>query len=397
MTHAKPLTLTNARGEQRQAWIDRPATPPRAWALLLHCLHDEVAARLTAALARHGVASLRLDLAQPCPDADAPLGLDDLDAAADHLRQHHQPPALLIGHSLGGAALLASADRLPEAAALVTLNAPCSPAQLQRMRDPDAPARADRAPLRLGERSFCADPALLRAITAPEQQEKIRNLKKSLLIWHSPFDLFVDIDEAACLFQAARHPKSFLTLDRADHLLSDPDDARYVAEATAAWASRYLPRAEDLLASRPIGLEHGVVYVAEDHASAFSQAVIAGTHPLRADEPAAVGGEDLGPAPYDLLLAALGACTNMTLRMYAQRKNLPVQHLAVSLQHAKKPAAALPEAHSTSGAIDLIEREIEIIGDLDDATRARMVEIADRCPVHRTLHNEVVIRSRLKP
>ena len=209
---------------------------------------------------------------------------------------------------------------------------------------------------------------------------------------HSPVDDTVSIDNASAIFQAAMHPKSFVSLDDADHLLTRRTDAAYVAAVLAAWASRFLPSPER--GPEP-DTEQGEILVRESGEGRFTQQVIAGPHRLTADEPPGVGGDNRGPTPYGFLLAGLGACTSMTLRMYAQRKKLPLERVGVRLRHAKVHARDCEECETESGMIDRIEKEIQLEGPLDADQRRRLLEIADRCPVHRTLHSEVRVHSRL--
>lgn len=405
--NTEPLTFPGASGATLHASLDLPPDPPRAYAIFAHCFtcsSDFLASvRISRALAQQGIAVLRFDFTGlgnsqgEFAHTDFRSNVEDVLSAVDFLRQRHQAPALLIGHSLGGSAVLAAAPQVPEAVAVATINAPCSPEHVQNLLDERQDELVDEqvARVTLAGRSFLVKRDFLQGIGSRHSRDALQHMRKALLIFHSPLDNVVSIEEAGCIWQAARHPKSFVSLDGADHLLTRREDALYVAETTAAWASRYLDKAERR-ALRPLALEHGLVEVHEDKLGRYSQDVQAGKHRFKADEPHSVGGDDHGPAPYELLLSALGACTTMTLRMYAERKGLDVQHLSVKLKHHKKPAAEVPEAHSPSGAVDIIEREIDIVGDLPDAVRRRMLEIADRCPVHRTLHNEIVVRTRGK-
>ena len=227
-------------------------------------------------------------------------------------------------------------------------------------------------------------------LAAQKPAETIAKLRKALLVLHSPRDAIVDIDNAAKIFLAAKHPKSFVSLDDADHLLLRPEDAAYVAEVLAAWASRYVDRPAETL---PVN----GVRVTETRDGRFTQHILAGKHVLRADEPAAAGGDDRGPGPYDLLLAGLGACTSMTVRMYADQKRWPLERVRVDLRHEKVHATDCAECETRDGKIDRIERVLMLEGDLDEAQRQRLLEIAGKCPVHRTLHSEVWVPTSLAP
>jgi putative redox protein len=245
------------------------------------------------------------------------------------------------------------------------------------------------AEVTLAGRTFNIRKQFLDDLASHSGAERMGALKKALLILHSPRDTYVDIDNAARIFMAAKHPKSFVSLDSADHLLTNKADAAYVADVLAAWASRYLKAADAPATEAP-----GVVTVSETGEGKFTQSVRVGPHHLRADEPAAVGGDDSGFTPYDLLLAGLGACTSMTMRMYAEQKKWPLEHVSVRLRHQKIHAQDCADCETREGKVDRIERDIDITGDLDPAQRARLMEIADKCPVHRTLHAEVSVVTR---
>jgi putative redox protein len=401
------VRFPGAHGQQLAARIDRPAGEPRAWALFAHCFtcsKDQKGARwISRALAGQGIGVLRFDftgIGESEGDfaaTDFSSNLDDLVAAADFLRGTHRAAQILVGHSLGGAAVLAAAARIPEAVAVATLAAPSDPEHLGRTLVRIAPEleHEGSAEVVLGGRSFRIRRRLLDDLAAQRLEPAITGLRRALLILHSPTDDSVGIEHAARIYQAARHPKSFVSLDGADHLLSRERDARYAASVIAAWASRYVPEApaETAPADEPV-LERGEVRVGGERGG-LVQEVRAGPHLLLADEPLDAGGTDRGPNPYDLLLAALGSCTSMTLRMYADRKGLPLERVEVRLRHSRIHAADCAECETEEGRVDLIEREIALAGALSPEQRQRLLEIADRCPVHRTLSGEIAIRSRL--
>jgi len=369
---ARSVSFAGGDGQQLAARLDLPAGEPHAYAIFAHCFtcskESKAAAYISQALAARGIAVLRFDFAGPLFSSN----IEDLAAAAQFLRQDHRAPQILIGHSLGGAAVLAAAGKIPEARAVATIGAPFEPKHVARL--------VERVKIPLREQ-FIAD------LERQDAAAHIGALRKALLILHSPRDAVVEIDNAARIFTAAKHPKSFVSLDDADHLLTRAADAAYAAEVLAAWASRYVD-------AQPAESVPGV-RVVEAHEGRFAQHVHAGRHRLRADEPAGAGGNDSGPSPYELLLAALGACTAMTLRMYAEHKKLPLEHVTVDLRHDKIHAADCAECETREGRIDRIERVISLEGPLDDAQRAKLTEIADKCPVHRTLHSEVRIQTRL--
>jgi len=392
-----------AAGNRLAARLDLPEDTPRAYALFAHCFtcsKDTLAAvRISAALTAAGFAVLRFDFTGlggsegEFANTNFSSNIADLVAAADWLRANQAAPQLLVGHSLGGAAVVAAAGRIPESLAVATIGAPFDPAHVAKLF---APARAEiesagEAEVELAGRRFRVRRQFLDDIAGQRQREVIAGLRRALLIFHSPTDMTVEISNAADIFTAAKHPKSFVSLDRADHLLTRKEDAAYVAAVLAAWASRYLP--DQPAAAREAGAP-GVVRVTEAGTGKFVQEVIIGRHRLIADEPAAVGGNDLGPGPYDLLLAGLGACTAMTLRMYAELKKLPLEKVSVELRHDKIHASDCAECETKEGKIDRIERVIGLQGPLGDEQRRRLLEIADKCPVHRTLHSEVLIETR---
>jgi putative redox protein len=401
------IRFPGALGSPLAARLDLPSGNPVAFALFAHCFtcsKDSLAAsRISGALTAHRIGVLRFDFTGlggsegDFANTNFSSNIVDLIAAAEWLGQHHQAPQVLIGHSLGGAAVLAAAHMIPAARAIATIGAPFDPGHVRGLL---ATAigdieRAGAAEVALAGRKFRITKQFLDDIGAHNTRERIAGLHKALLVFHSPQDTTVAIDNAAQIFMAARHPKSFVSLDNADHLLTRRDDASYVAAVLAAWASRYIEPPAALDAAMPL-MPEGVT-VTETHEGRFTQEITVGGHRLQADEPTSAGGNDTGPSPYGLLLAALGACTSMTLRMYADQKKWSLEHITVRLKHEKIHAQDCRECETREGRIDRIEREIEIAGNFDDAQRARLLEIANKCPVHRTLHSEVWIPTRLSP
>ncbi len=402
---ASPMVqFPGAAGEILAARLDLPAQVPRAFALFAHCFtcskESLAATRISAALTQHGIGVLRFDFtglggsAGDFSNTNFSSNIADLIAAANWLRDNHGAPKILIGHSLGGAAVLAAASDIEDAVAVATIGAPYDPAHVAHLLGDAASAinANGESEVTLAGRKFNIKKQFLDDIANQKGGARIAALKKALLVMHSPRDTTVGIDNAAQIFMAAKHPKSFVSLDTADHLLTGKEDAAYVAAVLAAWASRYIGAAP----TTEIATNHGAVTVSETREGKFTQSIQIGAHQLRADEPVAMGGGDTGPSPYDLLLAGLGACTSMTLRMYADQKKWPLDKVTVHLKHAKVHATDCAECETKEGKIDRIEREIEIEGALDDAQRARLMEIANKCPVHRTLHSEVWVDTMLK-
>ena len=392
----------NAEGVMLAGLLEMPMGKPRAYALFAHCFtcgkDAHAASRIAQGLAARGVAVLRFDFTGlgssegEFANTTFSSNVADLVAAADHLRRTRRAPALLIGHSLGGAAVLAAAAQVPEARAVVTIAAPCDPAHVTGLFSEhlDRIETQGEVEVALAGRRFRIRNAFLDDIAEQNLTKQIANLRKALLVFHSPTDEFVGIDNASCIFLAAKHPKSFVSLDNADHLLSRRSDAVYVANVTSAWAERYLDA--DTLEMEGAGAKAGVT-VTETRQGKFQQLVEAGSNRILADEPTSAGGLDSGLSPYDLLLASLGACTAMTLRLYAERKALPLDRVSVHLTHGRIHAKDCESCETKEGMIDRIDRVLIFEGNLDGAQRQRLLEIADKCPVHRTLTSEIEIRT----
>ena len=403
--HSEKMVFDNGRGEELAARLELASREgaPRGFALFAHCFtcSKDIAAasRVSRALGAEGFGVLRFDFTGlgnsegDFANENFSSNVADLIAAAGALRERGSAPQLLVGHSLGGAAVLAAAAEIPEVRAVATIGAPSDTLHVKGLfvGELDEIERAGSAEVALAGRRFRISRDFVRDLEAQNLAERVHKLGRALLILHSPADAIVGIEHAARLFQAARHPKSFVSLDGADHLLGDRRDSTYVARTLAAWASRYIDVADEAAGD---GLPHGTVRV-EDLERPFTQRVQAGPHVLTADEPAAVGGADAGPGPYDLLLAGLGACTSMTLRMYADRKQWPLEGVSVELVHRRIHAEDCASSETSAGKLDRIERVVTVRGELDAEQRARLLEIADRCPVHRTLKGEVDIPTRL--
>lgn len=387
--------------------LEMPAESPKAWALFAHCFtcgKDNVAAgRISRALARQGIAVMRFDFTGlgesegDFVETAFSSNVDDLLRAADHLRSRFSAPTLLIGHSLGGAAVLAAAPQIPEVRAVATIGAPADPSHVAGLLGDALPlVEAGEATVSIGGRPFRVRRQFLDDIAMQPQRERISALDAALLVLHSPIDDVVSVDNARAIFDAARHPKSFVALDGADHLLSDKGDAEYAARVLAAWSGTYVDAdaatVEPDTSSVSGDTADGVVRVAESGPGRFTQQISTRRHRLAADEPHPVG-DDVGPTPYDLLLAALGACTSMTVRMYADRKQWPLERIVVDSRHFRIHAKDCAECETATGMVDRIERDITLVGALDADQRATLLDIADRCPVHRTLRSVVSIRT----
>ena len=395
------LAFPGASGAELAARLDLPAGPVRAYALFAHCFtcsKDLTASRAVAAeLTRRGIACLRFDFTGlgnsqgDFASTNFTMNVGDLVRAAEYLGEHYQAPSLLIGHSLGGAAVLVAARSIPSVRAVATIAAPADTHHVtgqfgEKLAEIE---REGEAEIMLGQRPFTVRRQFLDDLGKHGVTEAAAALGRPYLNLHAPHDATVGVDNASALFLAAKHPKSFVSLDTADHLLTDKRDATYAAEVIAAWAGRYLDAMPDEAAD---GTPE--VTVRETGAGKFQALVTVGTHHLIADEPESFGGLDTGPSPYDLLAAALGACTTMTLRMYADRKKLPLDRAVVRVDHEKVHEQDMERMMDDERAKpDVFTRTITLEGDLDEAQRARMMEIADRCPVHKTLERGASVRT----
>ena len=404
------LTFKGALGDDLQARLDLPAGPIRATALFAHCFtcsKDIFAARhIATQLASRGFAVLRFDFTGLggsdgfFPDTNFSSNIEDLLRAADTLREALQGPSLLVGHSLGGAAVLAAANQIPEVKAVATIGAPADVAHIEQNFNVhiDDIEEKGQAKVSLAGRPFTIKKQFLDDIRAHSLKHRIAKLKAALMVLHSPLDNVVGIDNASEIFMAARHPKSFVSLDKADHLLSDKDDAIYAANIITAWATRFLDISQEAPKAVPLG-----AVASETGLGKFQNYVRVGHHTLLADEPEDVGGQDIGPSPYDYLAIALGACTTMTLRMYADFKKLPVERIHTEVLHNKLHIDHCRECGekdrdlkiNSKGKIDRFERRITIIGPLDGSDRQALLRVADKCPVHQTLDHGALVVTKL--
>jgi len=403
---AERFDFPNAQGQNLAALLDRPASEPRAYALFAHCFtcgkDTHAAKRVAEGLTALGIAVLRFDFTGlgssegEFANTTFSSNVGDLVAAANELRRRAQAPAILIGHSLGGTAVLAAAAEVAEARAVVTIAAPCDPSHVtglfkDRLEEIAAKGEVQAT---LAGRQFRISRTFVDDLAEHKLMQRIANLRKALLIFHSPTDEIVAIDNASRIFTAAKHPKSFVSLAGADHLLSRRSDAAYVANVIHAWAERYLEAPQG---ASPAAGDAKTVVVRETGQGRFQQEVTVGAHRFLADEPREAGGLDSGSGPYDLLLAGLGACTAMTLRLYAERKALPLERVTVRLNHSRIHAADCADCETKEGMLDRIDRAITLRGTLDAEQRRRLLEIADKCPVHRTLTSEIDIRTVEQP
>lgn len=405
MSNTQRATFVGAQGQELAARLDLPSGTVRGYALFAHCFtctKDILAAkRIAQGLARHGIGVLRFDFTGlghsegEFANTNFSSNVADLKSAADYLRQSFAAPSILIGHSLGGAAVLAVADEIPEVQAVATIGAPSDVGHVlaQFSSHVDEINDNGEAVVALAGRNFTIRREFIEDATRQKLEEKVGKLGRALLVMHSPIDQTVSVDNASQIFKAAKHPKSFVSLDKADHLLSREADARYVADIIAAWAGRFVGQ------EMAVDAGHDAVVVSETGLGRFQNTVLAGRHQLLADEPTSVGGLDTGPTPYDYLSAALGACTAMTLRMYANHKKQTLGLVTVAVSHGKVAADHCSDcgeaAEGRGGKIDRFERVISIEGEIDEGLRDKLVEIAGKCPVHRTLEHASAVVTRV--
>jgi putative redox protein len=379
-----------------------PAATPRAFAIFAHCFtcskNARAATHISRGLCDKGIAVLRFDFTGlgnsegDFSNTDFSSNVDDLVAAAEALERAYAAPQLLIGHSLGGSAVLLAATRLESVKAVSTIGAPSDPAHVLDLFGEDAETieKEGMATVELGGRSFSLTRAFVDDLRSQKLTDSLPTLRRALLVYHAPMDNVVSVEHARVIYENAKHPKSFLGLDNGDHLVSRPRDAAYIADTMAAWAGRYLDLEAEYADAAEI--KPGEVLV-RDRGTGMAQDVVTGKHRIVADEPEDHGGEDSGPNPYDLLLAALGTCTNMTLRMYADRKEWPLDEVQVRLRHERIHAEDCDDCETKEGKVSRMWRFLRVEGDLDDDQRQRLLEIANKCPVHRTLIGEISVQT----
>jgi uncharacterized OsmC-like protein/pimeloyl-ACP methyl ester carboxylesterase len=392
MTHST-FDFENATGRQLSGVLEQGDGPVRAWAVFAHCFTCDktslAATRVSRALADRGIGVLRFDftgLGESEGDFGRGLSGDvqDVVCAARAMAAAGMVPQLLVGHSFGGAAVLAAAGSVDTVKAVAVIGAPYDAEHVLTHIGPalDDLSHGRRVPVEIAGRAFELGADFVEDLRSQNQTARIASLGRALLVLHSPLDEVVSIDNASGIFMAARHPKSFVSLDHANHLLTDKADSDYAASVVAAWASRYLDPV-----ARPVEPPVQGVRVEETGAGKFQVRVVTPSSTFLADEPASVGGLDSGPTPYDLLSAGLGACTAMTCRMYAEHKGWPLARVVVEVGHTAK----------TKSEVDRFVRKIAFQGDLDEAQHVRLLEIADRCPVHRTLTESATVETERLP
>lgn len=397
MAKVEPIKFPSRDGQQLAARFDAPVGRRLGLAIFAHCFtcsKDILAARrVSAGLANRGIGVLRFDFTG-LGHSEGEFGnegftsnVEDLIAAATWLKDAYGPVDILVGHSLGGAAVLAAAGHIESVKGVATIGAPADPAHVGHLFSDSREAIESKgcATVTIAGREFDICKSFVDDLDGQEQARKIAELRRDLLVLHSPMDDVVGVENASEIFLAAKHPKSFVSLDKADHLLTKPADAEFAADVIAAWAGRILPPLPE------VEVDEGKVLVEPLGDEMFPHLIAAGDHIVIADEPKSFGGSDTGLTPYQLLLAGLGVCTSMTMRMYAKRKNWPMQNIRIDLSHAKKHVEDCEACEDNPVKMDVIDRTITFGGSLDDEQRKRLMEIADKCPVHRTLESDIKI------
>lgn len=399
------LTFSNDQGIHLAAKLDMPVDQqPIAFAVFAHCFtcnkNFKSVRAIIRALNQEGIAVFSFDFTGlgesegEFADTNFSSNVEDLVDAAAFVADTYEAPQILIGHSLGGAAVLKAAPMISSIRAVATIGAPAEPVHVKHHFEAATPEleKEGVAHVQIAGRPFTIKQQFVEDLEDQSLEDQIADLGKALLILHAPQDLIVGIDNAARIYHAARHPKSFISLDGADHLLSHTQDAEYVGLMIASWAHRYIDL-PDIPEEKLVTDKQVVIRTGE---KGYTTQILAGRHHLIGDEPQSVGGADLGPTPYQYLLTALGTCTGMTLRMYADRKGWDLKEVTVHLSHLKDHAADSKHSDEPRAKIDVIEKEIELEGTLDEAQRARLLEISERCPVHRTLMGDMEIRSKMR-
>ncbi|MFD2916531.1 bifunctional alpha/beta hydrolase/OsmC family protein [Psychroserpens luteus] len=403
--NSKKLIIENKKGVKLQAYLELPANQkPNYFAIFAHCFTCSsslgAVRNISRALTNHGFGVVRFDFTGlgrsegEFADSYFSANVDDLIAVNDFLKENYKAPSLLVGHSLGGAAVLVAASKLENIKAVATIGAPSTVSHVKHLfsHDIDDIKNKGRVEVNIGGRPFKIDEEFVSDFDKTDLPEVVKSLRKPLLILHSPVDAIVGIKNAEQLYHSAHHPKSFVSLDNADHLLTNSQDSLYVGEMIGSWVKRYFPQQENTMLD--IAGEQLVAHLnlKEDN---FTTTIQTAKHSFIADEPDSVGGDDFGPSPYDFLSAGLAACTVMTLKLYAERKKWDLQEVYAHITYSKKHSDDLMLDLDKPTRIDHLSKKLTFIGNLDESQRQRLKEIASKCPVHKTLQSEVIIETEL--
>ena len=396
------LKIQNSEGKMLSAKLELPADRhAHSFAIFAHCFtcskNLSAVVHISRTLTLSGFAVLRFDFTGlgesegKFEDSGFSSNVNDLLATAKYLSENHMPPTLLIGHSLGGAAVLVAANEIDSVKAVATIGAPSQIDHIKHLFDANISEIKEKgiAKVSIGGRAFKITDTFIEDLEKAAANKIAANLNKALLIMHSPQDSVVSIEHATSLYKEAQHPKSFISLDGADHLLSDKKDSIHAGEMIASWAKRYIDIEQINMPATKMQV------VARTPNTSYTTDIVAGKHSLTADEPESVGGNDFGPSPYDYLSTALAACTSMTIQMYAKHKNWKLDDVTVHIQHGKDYHADADDPEQANKKIDHFVRAIELEGDLTNEQIERILKIADKCPVHKTMHSEIKINTHL--
>ncbi len=397
------VTFRNKNNQELTGRLEFPVDQqPHNYVVFAHCFtcskNLSAVKNISEALTNKGFGVLRFDFTGlgesegDFEDTNFSGNVEDLIAASTYLENHYMAPSLLVGHSLGGAAVIIAASKLPSVIAVATISAPSNPKHVSHLlkEHVDEIKSTGSATVDLGGRPFTIKKQFLDDLESNSLSTIIKDLRKAILIFHSPQDETVNIKNAEELYKAAHHPKSFVTLDGADHLLSNSNDSKYVGNVIAEWASRYLIKTSEIA----LKTSHQVVASLANDAD-FTTEMKVGNHYMRADEPKEYGGQDFGPSPYEFVSAGLSACTAMTIQMYAKRKGWDVKNVEVHTSYGKNHAQDCMDCEMESAKIDTFERGIRLEGELDEDQLKRILNIANKCPVHKTLHSETQVITKL--
>ena len=394
------VTFQNKNGQSLVGRLELPADRhPHNYVLFAHCFTCNknllAVKNISKSLTANGFGVLRFDFTGlgesdgDFADTNFSGNVEDLIAAANYLKENYNAPTLLIGHSLGGAAVVFAASEISSVQAVATIGAPSNPVHVKHLLKSglDEIKKEGEAIINLGGRDFKIKKQFVDDLETKSLPETAKNLRKPLLVMHSPQDATVGIKNAEEIYIAAHHPKSFVSLDGADHLLSRKEDSTYAGDVIAGWAKRYLNCDEP---KTDLKTKHHVV-ASLDAEDGFTTRLKVGNHYMTADEPTSFGGNDFGPSPYELVSAGLSACTVMTIQMYAKRKGWQIDNVEVHTSYSKSHAQDCENCEDPTAKIDTFNREIKLTGDLDEKQKARVMQIADKCPVHKSLHNKTQV------
>ena len=399
------LKIENRKGLILNANLELPANQkPNYYAIFAHCFTCSsslgAVRNISRALTNDGFGVLRFDFTGlgrsegQFTDSHFSANVEDLIDVHNYMSNNFSAPGLLVGHSLGGAAVLVAASQIETVKAVATVGAPANVSHVKHLfsHGIEAVKEKGEVEINIGGRPFKINQDFIEAFDNTDLPSIVKQLRKPLLIMHSPFDKIVGVENAQELYHNAHHPKSFVSLDDADHLLTEEKDSKYVGDIIGTWAKRYFPKVENIMLETEGEQLVGHLNILEDN---FTTSIQTKNHTLIADEPASIGGSDFGPSPYEYLNAGLAACTVMTLKMYAERKKWDLQEVFVYISHSRVHSNDLNVSVDKSKYLDHISKKLKFVGNLDIQQKERLKEIASRCPVHKTIASQVVFNTQI--